>query len=92
LAFFKPSRLQKSHSRLGLAVSRKAGNAVRRNRFKRILRERFRESQLRDLPIDLLVVMSRPIDKNFASSDLTEVQVKNHFALLEKFILRRQAG
>jgi ribonuclease P protein component len=30
------------HNRLGLIVSRRAGNAVRRNRYKRMLREAFR--------------------------------------------------
>ncbi len=45
------------HPRLGLSVSRKIGNAVVRNRWKRLLREAFRLSRL-DLPpgIDIVVI------------------------------------
>jgi len=50
------------HARLGLAVSRRAGNAVRRNRIKRMLREAFRLHR-HEWPGGLdLVVMTKPHD------------------------------
>lgn len=54
---------QLPHARLGLSVSRKVGNAVRRNRWKRLLREAFR-LQLGQLPagVDLVVVPRRDVE------------------------------
>lgn len=43
-------------SRLGMAVSKKYGNAVQRNRAKRCLREAFRVSAIRSLGIDVLAI------------------------------------
>lgn len=49
--------------RLGLAVSRKLGSAVRRNRIKRVVREFFRlHGPELTLPLDVVVVPKRHVD------------------------------
>ncbi len=70
--------------RLGLAVSKKVGKAVRRNRIKRLVREFFRLHQERiSLPLDMVVIPKKAIDVNrldFAQvqSELTPLLRKIH--------------
>lgn len=56
--FYKKSKNDKDLTRIGLSVSKKVGNAVVRNRLKRVLRETFRKSQYKHLSVDLLVVVN----------------------------------
>jgi len=51
---YRTNRLE--YSRLGFAVSRKYGNAVQRNRFKRQLRDCFRSSDCHLMGLDLLII------------------------------------
>lgn len=66
MIYFKSNRLNQNHSRLGISVSKKSGNAVARNKFKRFFRESFRQSSIKDKGLDLLIVVSKKfVDKKF---------------------------
>ncbi|MDQ6951100.1 MAG: ribonuclease P protein component [Mariprofundales bacterium] len=57
------------HARLGMAVSRKYGNAVQRNRLKRALRAAFRQHPIHTRDIDLLIMPragGHPFERNAA--------------------------
>lgn len=58
LVFVKKAPL----ARIGLAVSKKNGNAVQRNRIKRILREFFRLHFAKLLPYEFVVVPKKHVD------------------------------
>ena len=58
-------------TRLGITVTRKVGNAIRRNRIKRLVREWFRRRAWELGPCDLVVIAKRGIP-----SDLLWQQVQ----------------
>lgn len=64
LIYFKKSKLNLDHSRIGISVTKKVGNAVVRNKFKRNIRDAYRKSDLKLLNKDFLVIVSNNILKN----------------------------
>ncbi|CCB90302.1 Ribonuclease P protein component, partial [Waddlia chondrophila 2032/99] len=71
-----------NRSRLGITVSRKFGKAVQRNRFKRLIREGFRQlGSLRNSGIDIHV---KPRSK---AKDVDFEMMRTELSALLKFVL-----
>ncbi len=79
-----------SHDRLGLAVSRRVGGAVTRNRVRRLLRESFRKLERGSRPGSDLVILGKP---ELASSSLVEVdrELRSRLQRLERRSESRRA-
>lgn len=88
VAFVAPAADRATGCRLGLSVSRRVGDAPRRNRVKRVLRAAFRELSP-EWPEALdLVLVARP---GSAPSSLAEAR-ESLARLRERWLRRLQAG
>lgn len=79
--YFKKNDLE--FSRVGISVSSKTANSVVRNRFKRIIREHFRNSSFKATGIDFLCVVQR-FSKDADQKKLEEILIKNLFYFFKK--------
>ena len=75
LGFYRKN--ESPNTKLGLSISKKYGNAVKRNKLKRLIRENFRCSNFKDLGVSINVV---PNMKSFNKA------FKKDYAVFEKSV------
>lgn len=86
LAYFKPSRIDTVHTRFALSVSKKVGNAVLRNRLKRLLKDNFRRSDFKQLGIDIMFVINPKFFKNKDDRKNEEEQLLAQFTNIFDYV------
>lgn len=70
--YYKSTKYNSKNTRLGLGISKKYGNAVKRNELKRYIRESFRISDYRELGLDVLFTVNlKKIKSSICFSDVS---------------------
>lgn len=88
LVFFKPSRVSSRRLRVGFAVTRKVGKAHRRNRLKRLLREFFRFTEIKNFSFDVTVVISQRLDKSGLNEQESEKILMKDIERFQTYFLK----
>lgn len=86
--YYKPSKLNSEHSRIGISISKKVGKAHLRNNIKRHFREFFRCSQLKEKNHDLFMVISPHLFKKNKEDEAISI-LKEGFSSLEKYLVKK---
>ena len=81
MAYYRPSRLRatSTHTRVGFSITKKVGKANTRNRFKRILRDMFRNSSVKNKELDILVIISPYLTKRIDDPVKQEKVLRDSF-------------
>tara|TARA_Y100000780_G_scaffold232593_1_gene268148 strand:- start:2764 stop:3120 length:357 start_codon:yes stop_codon:yes gene_type:complete len=83
LFFHKPSLKSDGKTRIGISISSKNCNAVKRNLLKRKIREFFRHSDYKDLNRDIVIVLNKRRFKTVENALLKlETDLNNGFKLI----------
>lgn len=81
MAYYRPSRLSATskHTRIGFSITKKVGKAHTRNRFKRIMRDMFRNSEFKYRTLDIIVNVSPYLTKRTTCEKKQEKYLKESF-------------
>lgn len=90
IAYAKNSRLAQSETRIGISVSKRVGNSFTRNRLKRIIRENFRLSEVRNLGLDVLFVVGFQLYKTAPTEAEAEAILKKSLSLIFSLLQKRK--
>ena len=78
IIYYKDSLVGVGLTRIGISVSKKVGNAVFRNTYKRLIREFFRTSEFKNLGLDILIVLYPYLkQKNINDSEFRRIFIKD---------------